>query len=170
MTSMVGGLNGGKMSSSDPDSKIDLLDPPDSVIRKIRKAPAVPKVIEENGVLALIETVLLPVAALRGHKEFRVERDRDNLEPLIYTSIEQLHEDYKNDILTPQTLKPAVAAALNKVLAPIQDAYFASPEWQEIALKAYPPEPKKEKKVKKLGTKYPGAKKDDTRASEDVNS
>ncbi len=48
--------------------------------------------------LALVETVLLPAAALRGHKEFRIDRDRDNLEPLIYTSIEQLHEDYKNDI------------------------------------------------------------------------
>jgi tyrosyl-tRNA synthetase len=74
------------------------LDPPDSVIRKIKKAPAIPKVIEENGILALVESVLLPVAALRGHKEFRVERVRDNLEPLIYTSIAQLHEDYKNDI------------------------------------------------------------------------
>jgi tyrosyl-tRNA synthetase len=74
------------------------LDPPDVVTRKIKKAPAPPKVIEENGVLALVESVLLPVAALRGHKEFRVDRDRDNLEPLIYTSVEQLHEDYKNDI------------------------------------------------------------------------
>jgi tyrosyl-tRNA synthetase len=67
-------------------------------------------------------------------------------------------------------LKPAVAAALNKVLAPIQEAYFASSEWQEIALKAYPPEPVKGKKVKNRGTKYPGAKKEDTKASEDVNS
>jgi tyrosyl-tRNA synthetase len=67
-------------------------------------------------------------------------------------------------------LKPAVAAALNKVLAPIQEAYFASSEWQEIALKEYPPESIKEKKVKKLGTKHPGAKKDVIKASEDVNS
>jgi tyrosyl-tRNA synthetase len=71
-------------------------------------------------------------------------------------------------------LKPAIAAALNKVLAPIQEAYFASSEWKEIALKAYPPDPPeaaKGKKVKKnRGTKYPGAKKEDTKASEDLNS
>ena len=74
------------------------MDPPESITRKIRKAPAVPKIIEENGILALVEFVLLPAVALSGHREFRVERDRDNLEPLIYTCIEPMHEDYKNDI------------------------------------------------------------------------
>lgn len=44
-----------------------------------------------------MEFVLLPAAALKGNKEFRVER-RDE-EPLIYTDIKQLHEDYKNDIV-----------------------------------------------------------------------
>ena len=58
-------------------------------------------------------------------------------------------------LVTPQILKSAVAAALNKLLAPIQDAYHASPEWQDIALKAYPPPPKKEKKVKEKGTQHP---------------
>jgi len=60
--------------------------------------------------------------------------------------------------LTPQLLKPAITKALQDLLAPIQAAYQASPEWQEITLKAYPPEEKKkkEKKVKNKGTRYPG--------------
>lgn len=58
--------------------------------------------------------------------------------------------------LTPQLLKPAVAKALNELLGPIQAAYQESKEWQEIALKAYPPPPKKEKKVKNKGSRYPG--------------
>lgn len=58
--------------------------------------------------------------------------------------------------LTPQLLKPAVAAALNAILAPIQAAYQASSEWKEIALKAYPPPVKKEKKVKDKGSRHPG--------------
>lgn len=41
-------------------------------------------------------------------------------------------------------------------MAPIQAEFEASKEWQDIALKAYPPPPKKEKKVKKLGTRYTG--------------
>jgi tyrosyl-tRNA synthetase len=85
------------MSSSDPDSKIDLLDPPEVVTRKIRKAVAAPRIVEENGILAFVEFVLLPAAALKGHREFRVDRDRDGLEPLIYTSIDQMHKDYKDD-------------------------------------------------------------------------
>jgi tyrosyl-tRNA synthetase len=60
--------------------------------------------------------------------------------------------------LTPQLLKPAVARDLNALLAPIQEAFKASKEWQEIADKAYPPPPKKEKKVKNKGTRYPGNK------------
>jgi tyrosyl-tRNA synthetase len=80
------------------DSKIDLLDSADAIAKKIRKAVAVPQVIEENGVLAFVEFILLPAAALKGRKEFRVER-RDGLEPLVYTDIKQMHEDYRNDIV-----------------------------------------------------------------------
>ncbi|KAL2863252.1 tyrosine--tRNA ligase TYS1 [Aspergillus lucknowensis] len=155
---MIAGLSGGKMSSSVEDSKIDLLDTPESVKKKIRKAEAAPRVVENNGVIALVEAILLPAAALRGNKEFRVER-RDN-EPLTYTDIKQLQDDYANDVLTPQDLKPAVAAALVDLMSPIQAAYQASPEWQEITLKAYPPPVKKVKKVKDKGSRHPGAGKE----------
>ncbi|KAF2236719.1 tyrosyl-tRNA synthetase [Viridothelium virens] len=154
---MVAGLKGGKMSSSDADSKIDLLDPPEVISKKIGKAVAVPRVTDENGILALVESILLPAAALKGCKEFRVER-RDGLDPLLYTDIKQMHDDYKNDILTPQLLKPAVSAALVSLMAPIQAAYQASNEWQELTLKAYPPPEKKQKKVKDKGTRHPGNK------------
>ncbi|KAJ9217776.1 hypothetical protein DTO166G4_580 [Paecilomyces variotii] len=160
VTPMVAGLSGGKMSSSDEDSKIDLLDPPEVVAKKIRKSQAAPKIVENNGIIALVEFVLLPAAALAGKREFRVER-RD-AEPLIYTDIQKLKDDYSNDILTPQTLKPAVADALTRLMAPIHEAYQASPEWQEITLKAYPPlvAQKKQKKVKDKGSRYPGANKE----------
>jgi tyrosyl-tRNA synthetase len=47
-------------------------------------------------------------------------------------------------------------------MAPIQEAYQASPEWQEITRKAYPPPvvQKKQKKVKDKGSRYPGANKE----------
>lgn len=81
------------------DSKIDLLDSPEVVSKKIRKAVAAPKIVEENGVLAFVEYVLLPVADLRGKREFVVDRERDGLEPLVYTSISQMHDDYRNDVV-----------------------------------------------------------------------
>ncbi|KAK4227659.1 hypothetical protein QBC38DRAFT_188685 [Podospora fimiseda] len=157
MNPMVPGLHGGKMSSSDPDSKIDLLDAPDVVAKKIKKAHAAPQVVEDNGLLAFIEYVLLPAARLKGGEGFKVERERDGLPTLVYTDIEKVREDYKNDILTPQLIKPAITRDLSALLAPIQEAFKNSKEWQEIADKAYPPPPKKEKKVKNKGTRYPGA-------------
>lgn len=65
MNAMVPGLAGGKMSSSDPDSKIDFLDPPDAVRRKIKKAFCEEGNVEENGLLAFVEAVLIPISELR---------------------------------------------------------------------------------------------------------
>lgn len=82
------------------DSKIDLLDPADLVLKKVKKAFAAPKEVEGNGVLALIEYVLLPVSLLKtGERKFVVERERDGLEPLVYTEISKLHEDYRNEVV-----------------------------------------------------------------------
>ncbi|KAF2432193.1 tyrosyl-tRNA synthetase [Tothia fuscella] len=164
MNPMVPGLQGGKMSASDPDSKIDILDTADAVRKKLKKAVAAPKEVEGNGVLTFVEYVLLPVSALKegqGKEKFVVERSRDGLEPLVYTGIEQMREDYRNDVLTPQLLKPAVTEALITLLEPIQAEFQASPEWQAIEKQAYPPPPevKKVKKVKNKGSGYPGAAK-----------
>jgi tyrosyl-tRNA synthetase len=52
------------------------------------------------------------------------------------------------------------------LMAPIQAAYAASAEWQEVTLKAYPPPVvhKKVKKVKDRGSRFPGAKQEETAA------
>lgn len=106
MNKMVAGLAGGKMSASDPNSKIDLLDTPDVSARKIKKANAPPKVVEENGLLAFVENVLLPASSLLdGERSFKV--DREGAEPLMYGDIESLRKDYVDDVvcfLTPSEM------------------------------------------------------------------
>lgn len=164
MNPMVPGLAGGKMSSSDPDSKIDVLDLPQIVTRKLKKAHAAPKEVEGNGLISFVEYVLLPVSALKnnGSGKFVVERkakaDQPPQEPLIYTSINDLKSDYASDVLTPQSLKPAATAALLDLLAPIQAEFQASEAWKDVERKAYPPpEEKKSKKEKKdKGSRHPG--------------
>ena len=69
------------------------------ITKKIRKAECVPKVAEGNGVIAFIEYVLLPAASLKGKREWRVDRERDGLEPLVYTSVEEINRDYEADIV-----------------------------------------------------------------------
>jgi len=49
--------------------------------------------------LALAEYVLLPVAALKGGKKELIVERRDGAEPLVYTDVQQMNEDYKNDIV-----------------------------------------------------------------------
>lgn len=98
MNPMVPGLAGGKMSSSEPDSKIDMLDDPEVVKKKLKKAYAVPKVVEDNGVLSFVEYVLLPAGVLKhGSPKFVVERREG--EPLVYTSISQMQDDYRADLV-----------------------------------------------------------------------
>jgi tyrosyl-tRNA synthetase len=67
-------------------------------------------------------------------------------------------------------LKPAVSAGLVSLMAPIQEAFQASTEWQEITEKAYPPPvvQKKPKKVKDKGSRFPGALPVRDQAAKDV--
>lgn len=162
MNPMVPGLAGGKMSASDPDSKIDILDTPDAVRKKLRKAYAAAKEVEGNGIISFVEYVLLPISSLQdpdGKGRFVCERREGEGEALVYHDIATLKEDYLADKLTPQLLKAGASAALVDLLAPIQAEFQASSEWQEIEKKAYPPaEPaKKKKQPKDRGSRFPGA-------------
>lgn len=61
--------------------------------------------------------------------------------------------------LTPQLLKSGVTNAINDLLAPIQSAFQASKEWQDIEKLAYPPPApveKKKKEKKDKGKFHPG--------------
>jgi tyrosyl-tRNA synthetase len=159
MNPMVPGLAGGKMSASDPDSKIDILDTADAVRKKLRKAFAAPGEVEGNGLISFVEYVLLPLSALQsddGKGNFTIERNEG--EALVYHDIETIKSEYKAEKLTPQLLKAGATSALVDLLAPIQAEFQASSQWQDIEKKAYPPaEPaKKKKQPKNRGSKYPG--------------
>lgn len=162
MNPMVPGLAGGKMSASDPDSKIDILDTAEVVKKKVRKAFAVAKEVDGNGMISFVEYVLLPVSGLKSEDRngrFMVNKREDEGGPIVYDNIDTLKDDYRADKLTPQLLKAGVTAALNDLLGPIQEEFQANKEWQEIEKQAYPPaEPeKKKKKVKDKGTRHPGS-------------
>ncbi|KAI5797937.1 tRNA synthetases class I-domain-containing protein [Peziza echinospora] len=172
MNSMVPGLAGGKMSASDANSKIDLLDAPDVVKAKLKKAVCAPKEIEGNGVISFIEYVIFPVSELalgNGNGVFHVQRDVKYGGDVTYTSIDQLKADYAEDKLFPADLKRGLEVALNKLLEPIRSEFEASKEWKKVAADAYPSEAKQEKKKKekKIGTGYVAKAKDASSASTD---
>ncbi len=66
---------------------------------------AAPQITDGNGVLAFVEYALLPASSIKGQRGFRV--DREGQEPLIYTDINQIQDDYKNDVVC-NTARPKV--------------------------------------------------------------
>jgi tyrosyl-tRNA synthetase len=112
MNPMVPGLTGSKMSASDPDSKIDLLDSPADVKKKLKKAFCEPGKVEGNGVLAFVKHVIFPVLAGR---HFTISRDAQYGGSVAYSTYDELEQAYANEVIYPLDLKNGVADELNKV-------------------------------------------------------
>ncbi|KAI6017852.1 tyrosyl-tRNA synthetase [Pisolithus marmoratus] len=185
MNPMVPGLMGGKMSASDADSKIDFLDPPEVVKRKIRKAFCEEGNVSENGLLAFLEAVLIPVSQLRlerlrdqgridgqeGQKPFvaddapegtvfTIRREKGG-GPSHYKNYQELKDDFSAKKIHPGDLKASVRDAITSLLGPIQAIFLANDDWKQIERLAYPDlsaksEPQKKKKEKVYHPPPPG--------------
>uniref|UniRef100_A0A8C4NNS2 Tyrosine--tRNA ligase n=1 Tax=Eptatretus burgeri TaxID=7764 RepID=A0A8C4NNS2_EPTBU len=145
MNPMVPGLTGGKMSSSEEDSKIDLLDSPKDVRKKLKRAFCEPGNVENNGILAFVKHVLFPLRS-----GFVIEREEKWGGRKAYSEYQALEDDFANELIHPGDLKQSVEEALNSLLEPIRNA-FDSPEMQQLITTAYPMAVKK--KVPSKGCK-----------------
>lgn len=129
MNPMVPGLTGGKMSSSEVDSKIDLLDSEESVTNKLMRAEC-SKSNLDNGILAFIKTVIFPILKLRGNVFHSTNGCK-------YSSVADLISAFSSDELSEEHLKNDVINFLNNLLDPIRKD-FDSSKLKEITRKAYP--------------------------------
>ena len=136
MNPMVPGLTGAKMSSSEADSKIDLLDSPGDIKKKLKKAFCEPGNITDNGVLSFCKFVIFPVA-LKGEK-FTIERDEKNGGNAYFEAYENLEQSFAKEEVHPGDLKAAVEKYLNRLLDPVRKI-FESKELKKLAHDAYPP-------------------------------
>lgn len=139
MNPMVPGLTGAKMSSSEEDSKIDLLDPPAAVKKKLKKAFCEPGNVEDNGVLAFAKHVIFSL--FEPNEKFKVPRDAANGGDLNFSTYTELEEAFSKQELHPGDLKTAVETYINKLLAPIQKI-FEKPELKKLIVQAYPAQKK----------------------------
>lgn len=136
MNPMVPGLTGGKMSSSEEESKIDLLDRKEDVKKKLKKAFCEPGNIESNGVLSFVKHVIFPL-----HSEFVIMKDAKWGGDKTYTVFGDLEKDFAEELVHPGDLKNSVEAALNKLMDPIRKK-FESPELRKLTNAAYPAQSK----------------------------
>ncbi|VDP31189.1 unnamed protein product [Heligmosomoides polygyrus] len=110
MNPMVPGLTGSKMSSSEADSKIDLLDSRDVVERKILGA-ACPRQEEDNGVLAFFNYVLIPIVSPSSLTIAKKE----------FSTYEEIRDSFLSGDLSADDLKRALVDFLNELLIKVQE-------------------------------------------------
>ena len=117
MNPLLPGLIGKKMSSSDPNTKIDLLDDAESVKKKLNKAEFI-EGDADNGVMAFLEYFLMVVK--KDKKEsFLVERPEKFGGNKEYRDFESIKKDVVSKALHPMDIKNAVAKEISKILSKI---------------------------------------------------
>ncbi|GBE20279.1 MAG TPA: tyrosine--tRNA ligase [Candidatus Pacearchaeota archaeon] len=109
------GLNGGKMSSSIPNSRIMIDEEPESIRKKINKSFCPEKEIKNNPILQICQFIIFP---RKG--KLKVKRDRKYGEDLEFNDYGGLEKKYESGKLHPFDLKNAVAESLIKVLEPVR--------------------------------------------------
>lgn len=163
MNNMVSGLDGIKMSSSrSANTKIEFLDDPETVHRKIQSQHCEAGNVQQNGILGIIRDVLFPISQIRYERLLAQTVDElppeENQRPFVglyaekdaiftiehgeqgrkdYASYEAIERDFKEGEISPAALKMAVTGALNRLLAPIRKVYEESENWQAVDKLAY---------------------------------
>ena len=136
MNPMIPSLNsdGEKMSCSDINSKIDLLDPPKTIKKKINKA-----FCEEGnvncGLIKFVEMVLFPILDIR-EEVFKINRPDEYGGEIIYENLESLIDDFKEKKLFPGDLKLGVIDWITKFLEPLRN-HFNEDDMSNILERAY---------------------------------
>lgn len=144
MNPMIPGLAGAKMSSSEEDSKIDLLDNPVAVKKKLKKAFCEPGNIVDNGILAFSKHVIFSL--FKDDETFNVSRAAEFGGDVSFSKYEDLEAAFANQEIHPGDLKNAVEIYINRLLDPIRKEFEANSKLKSLASKAYPP-PQKQKTV-----------------------
>lgn len=130
------------MSSSEEDSKIDLLDSSANVKKKLKKAFCEPGNIENNGILSFAKHVLFPL--FKSDEKFIIPRKLENGGDIGFNTYEQLENAFAKEEVHPADLKIGAELYINKLLEPIRKV-FENPELKKLSEKAYPPPSKTSK-------------------------
>jgi tyrosyl-tRNA synthetase len=116
-----------KMSKSNPDSAVFMLDSYKDIKRKINKAYCPPQNIEENPILEYCKYIIFELA-----DTFYIKRPEKYGGDIEYQSYDVLEKDYKEGNLSPPDLKPAVAEYLNKFLEPVRKHFETNSKAKEL--------------------------------------
>jgi tyrosyl-tRNA synthetase len=115
MNPILGGLtSSGKMSSSEPNSKIELDDSDDVICKKISRAYSIDGV--SSSLFSILELLVFPSLT----SPFIVDRDDKWGGPIVFATFDELKTAFEARKLSSADLKPSVANAVINIVAPIR--------------------------------------------------
>ncbi|KAL2725168.1 hypothetical protein V1478_007841, partial [Vespula squamosa] len=147
MNPMIPGLAGAKMSSSEEDSKIDLLDGVSTVKKKLKKAFCEPGNINDNGILSFSKHVIFSL--LKKGESYNVPRSEEFGGDISFSTYEELETAFAKEEIHPGDLKSAAEIYINRLLDPIRKEFDGNAKLKSLASKAYPL-PQKQKVVDEI--------------------
>ena len=120
MNPLVPGLGeSGKMSSSEPNSKIDFDDSDEIIKKKINKAFSVDGEVENNGLLAILKYVIF-VKLNHEKRDFVVNRPEKYGGKMVFRTYDKVEKAFVAKELVSADLKQALAEEVIKFIAPIR--------------------------------------------------
>ncbi|MCF2139762.1 MAG: tyrosine--tRNA ligase [Candidatus Lokiarchaeota archaeon] len=117
-----------KMSKSDPNSAIFMLDTRKQIQKKIGKAWCPPKEIKENPVLEYCQYIIF-----ERFDTFEVKRPEKYGGNISFLSYKELENAYHQGILSPIDLKNTVVEYLDKLIKPVRGYFETNLEAKQLA-------------------------------------
>lgn len=120
MNPLIPGLGkSGKMSSSEPNSKIDFDDTPKRIKEKINKAFCVDGQVEDNGLLAIARYIIFRKLE-DDDRDFVIDRPEKYGGKITFSTYDAVETAFASGKLSSIDLKGGIAAELVGFLAPLQ--------------------------------------------------
>jgi tyrosyl-tRNA synthetase len=126
-----------KMSSSIANSKIEILDTPKNIRKKVSQAFCIEGDPKCN-LMILVEKIMFPIL-LRLNRQFTINRPEKYGGSITYqnTEFNKLIDDFTNKTLYPADLKQGISDFLSDLFKPIRTK-FEDPELVQLVANAYP--------------------------------
>lgn len=135
MSPLIPGLGeSGKMSSSEPNSKIDFADTDKQIRKKINKSHCIDGVIEGNGLLAILKFILFKKLN-HENREFEIDRPKEYGGKLSFKNYSEVEEAFASKNLSSIDLKNGLSEELIKFVNPIREKIIVN---KELFFNAYP--------------------------------
>ena len=124
----------GKMSSSEPNSKIDFIDSEKVMKKKINKAYSEDGKVEGNGLLAITKYIIFRKLE-DDNKSFVIERPEQYGGNISFETYEDVEKAFANNELSSIDLKQGIGNEISKFLAPLREMLEKN---EKIYKEAYP--------------------------------